>query len=72
MATIEAWDNGKPFSLAEYEDVPETVAVLRYYAGWADKVFGRTIETSDAKLAYTKHEAIGESVILQSLDGGLR
>lgn len=59
LATIDAWDNGKPYSLAEGEDLAETISVFRYYAGWADKNFGRTIETSDAKLAYTKHEPIG-------------
>ena len=62
LATIDAWDNGKPYSLAEGEDLAETISVFRYYAGWADKNFGRTIETSDAKLAYTKHEPIGMSI----------
>jgi aldehyde dehydrogenase (NAD+) len=41
------------------EDVAETISVFRYYAGWADKVYGQTIETSNAKLAYTKHEPLG-------------
>lgn len=59
IATIDAWDNGKPFQQALDEDVGETVAVFRYYAGWADKVYGQTIETSRAKLAYTKHEPLG-------------
>ncbi|RYO48533.1 putative aldehyde dehydrogenase-like protein [Alternaria arborescens] len=59
LATIDAWDNGKPYQQAMDEDVAETISVFRYYAGWADKVYGQTIETSNAKLAYTKHEPLG-------------
>jgi aldehyde dehydrogenase (NAD+) len=59
LATIDAWDNGKPYQQALDEDVAETVSVFRYYAGWADKVYGQTIETSEVKLAYTKHEPLG-------------
>jgi aldehyde dehydrogenase (NAD(P)+) len=59
LATIDAWDNGKPYQQAMDEDVAETISVFRYYAGWADKVYGQTIETSNAKLAYTKHEPVG-------------
>ncbi|KAL1592274.1 mitochondrial aldehyde dehydrogenase [Paraconiothyrium brasiliense] len=59
IATIDAWDNGKPYQQALDEDVGETIAVFRYYAGWADKIYGQTIETSKAKLAYTKHEPLG-------------
>lgn len=62
LAKIDAWDNGKPYSLAEGKDLAETISTFRYYAGWADKYFGRTIETSEAKLAYTKHEPIGTSI----------
>ncbi|KAI4664772.1 uncharacterized protein J4E79_003070 [Alternaria viburni] len=59
LATVDAWDNGKPYQQAMDEDVAETISVFRYYAGWADKVYGQTIETSNAKLAYTKHEPLG-------------
>ncbi|KAI4700897.1 hypothetical protein J4E81_003861 [Alternaria sp. BMP 2799] len=59
LATVDAWDNGKPYQQAMEEDVAETISVFRYYAGWADKVYGQTIETSNAKLAYTKHEPLG-------------
>lgn len=61
LATVDAWDNGKPYQQALDEDIAETISVFRYYAGWADKVYGQTIETSDAKLAYTKHEPLGMS-----------
>jgi len=59
LATIDAWDNGKPYDVVLGEDVAETVSVFRYYAGWADKIYGQTIDVGNAKLAYTKHEPLG-------------
>lgn len=44
LATIETWDNGKPYSAAIAEDIPEVVGALKYYAGWADKLHGQTID----------------------------
>lgn len=58
LATIEALDNGKPYSKA-LGDIEEVYSVLRYYAGWADKHYGQTIETSRAKFTYTVREPIG-------------
>ncbi|KAK6349185.1 hypothetical protein TWF730_009936 [Orbilia blumenaviensis] len=59
LATIETMDNGKPYTVALDEDVAECVSVFRHYAGWADKIYGRTIDTSPQKFAYTRHEPIG-------------
>ncbi|EPE02490.1 aldehyde dehydrogenase [Ophiostoma piceae UAMH 11346] len=59
LATIETWDNGKPYSVALNEDLGEVVGTLRYYAGYADKRFGQVIETSSDKLAYTVREPVG-------------
>lgn len=33
IATIETWDNGKPYSVSLGEDVPEVFGTLRYYGG---------------------------------------
>lgn len=33
--------------------------MFRYYGGWADKIHGKTIETSPAKLNFTQHEPVG-------------
>lgn len=38
LATIETWDNGKPYSVALNEDVGEVANTFRYYGGYADKV----------------------------------
>lgn len=59
LATIETWDNGKPYSVARDEDLGEVVNTLKYYAGWADKIHGQVIDTGPAKLAYTIREPIG-------------
>lgn len=59
LATLETWDNGKPFSVSLEEDVPEVVTCLRYYAGWADKIHGQTIPTTPQKFAYTVSQPVG-------------
>ncbi|KAF8074181.1 aldehyde dehydrogenase [Lyophyllum atratum] len=59
LAAIEALNVGKPFEKARDMDVATTVALFRYYAGWADKVQGKAIETNEQKLAYTRHEPYG-------------
>lgn len=59
LGAIDAWDNGKPYQDALAVDIAEVIGVFRYYGGWADKIYGQTIETSRAKFAYTKHEPIG-------------
>ncbi|KAI0353209.1 aldehyde dehydrogenase [Trametes cingulata] len=59
LAALEALDNGKSWTWARKTDVDHSIRCIRYYAGWADKIFGQTIETSEAKLTYTRHEPIG-------------
>ncbi|KAL2203200.1 aldehyde dehydrogenase [Sarocladium strictum] len=59
LAGIDAFDNGKPYSVALAEDLAESICVFRYYAGAADKISGKTIETSPAKLAYVLQEPLG-------------
>ncbi|EMD41319.1 hypothetical protein CERSUDRAFT_120461 [Gelatoporia subvermispora B] len=59
FAALEALDNGKTFGWAKKADLSMSVDVIRYYAGWADKIHGSTIETSEDKLNYTRHEPIG-------------
>ncbi|KAG9785253.1 Aldehyde dehydrogenase [Exophiala dermatitidis] len=59
LATLETWDNGKPYSVALNEDLGEVVGTIRYYAGWADKIHGETIPTNPQKFAYTLKQPIG-------------
>jgi aldehyde dehydrogenase (NAD+) len=40
-------------------DVAATVACYRYFAGWADKVQGKTIPIDGNYFCYTRHEPVG-------------
>ncbi|KAI5818024.1 aldehyde dehydrogenase-like protein [Pyronema omphalodes] len=59
LATLDTWDMGKPLSVCKEEDLGETINTFRYYAGWSDKVTGKTIDVGPSKLVYTRHEPIG-------------
>ncbi len=59
LARLESMDNGKPLSIAKAVDVAKTVACYRYFAGWADKVQGKTIPIDGDFFCYTRHEPIG-------------
>ncbi|KAJ7584420.1 aldehyde dehydrogenase [Mycena floridula] len=59
FSALETLNVGKPFMVSKMADITGAVSCLRYYAGWADKVTGQTIETSDTKFAYTRHEPYG-------------
>ncbi|KAK0385496.1 hypothetical protein NLU13_6676 [Sarocladium strictum] len=58
LATIDAWDNGKPFTEAMTNDLVEAITTIRYYGGWADKIHGQTMCLPN-KLAYTVRQPIG-------------
>ena len=58
-ARLETLDNGKPLSIAKAVDVAKTIACYRYFAGWADKVQGKTIPIDGDFFCYTRHEPIG-------------
>src|ERR1700722_6599932 len=59
LAQLEALDNGKPYYVAKAADVALTVACYRYFAGWADKIQGKTIPVNGPYFCYTKHEPVG-------------
>lgn len=56
---MESYDNGKPYTASYLVDIPGVVSVLRYYAGWADKIQGKTIPVSGKFFCYTRHEPVG-------------
>jgi len=64
FAQLESLDNGKPLAIARVADVPLTVDLFRYMAGWATKIEGNTIPISAGTkrtqyLAYTRREPVG-------------
>ncbi|MCC7474030.1 MAG: aldehyde dehydrogenase family protein [Pirellulales bacterium] len=59
LAALETLDNGKPISDARAADIPLVIDCLRYYAGWADKIEGRTIPVRGEYFTYTRREPVG-------------
>jgi aldehyde dehydrogenase (NAD+) len=59
LARLEALDNGKPVAVAKRVDVAKSVACYRYFAGWADKIQGKTIPIDGRYFCYTRHEPVG-------------
>jgi len=64
LAELESLDNGKLLGYAQMVDVPASVQLIRYYAGFATKVEGKTVTPSigipgfDCH-AYTLRQPIG-------------
>jgi aldehyde dehydrogenase (NAD+) len=59
LAALETLDNGKPITDSLNVDLPSTIAVYRYFAGWADKIHGKTLPMSGPFMGYTRHEPVG-------------
>ncbi len=59
LAQLETLDNGKPLNESRWVDVPGTVEVFRYYAGWVTKLEGETINCNNDFFTYTLREPIG-------------
>src|SRR6516165_7639705 len=59
LAAVETLDNGKPYRDSFNIDLPMTVKCYRYYAGWADKIHGKTIPVEGNFFCYTRHEPVG-------------
>ena len=70
LARLESLDNGKPYKIARAADLPLTVACYRYFAGWADKVQGKTIPIAGDYFCYTRHEPVGVRVGELILEAG--
>src|SRR5256712_4921532 len=59
LAELETLDNGKPIFESRYVDMPMVIDVLRYYAGWATKIHGETVNTFETAFTYTVREPVG-------------
>ncbi len=61
LAYLETVDNGKPLTMSTAVDIPASAGALRYYAGWADKINGRTVNISmpGEYHAFTLREPVG-------------
>ncbi|KAI5679186.1 hypothetical protein M9H77_10136 [Catharanthus roseus] len=59
IAALETWDNGKPYEQSAKIEIPMFVRLMRYYAGWADKIHGMTVPADGPLHVQTLHEPIG-------------
>ncbi len=59
FAELETLDNGKPIFESRHVDMPMVIDVLRYYAGWATKIHGETVNTFETAFTYTLREPVG-------------
>ncbi|KAJ3569877.1 hypothetical protein NP233_g4762 [Leucocoprinus birnbaumii] len=79
LAALEALNLGKSFAVTRRFDLNGCLGLIRHFAGWADKIHGKTIEvdwntslareessqlkytnqTTEKKMAYTRHEPWG-------------
>jgi betaine-aldehyde dehydrogenase len=63
LARLESLDMGVPVGVAGALFVPNLIASLRYYAGWADKVNGECVTTDGyfgaPTHSYTRREPVG-------------
>ncbi|HET8668349.1 MAG TPA: betaine-aldehyde dehydrogenase [Terriglobales bacterium] len=59
ISELETLDNGKPIFESRNVDLPMVIDVFRYYAGWATKIHGETVNTFDNAFTYTIREPVG-------------
>jgi aldehyde dehydrogenase (NAD+) len=59
LSELETLDNGKPIFESRYVDMPMVADVFRYYAGWATKIHGETININEGAFTYTQREPVG-------------
>jgi aldehyde dehydrogenase (NAD+) len=58
LAALESLNSGKTISDSQ-GDMTGVVNTLRYYAGWADKIEGRTVPVRGSFLSYTLRQPVG-------------
>lgn len=68
LATIETIDSGAVYTLALKTHVGMSIQTFRYFAGWCDKIQGKTIPINQARpnrnLTFTRREPLGVCAIV--------
>jgi len=63
LATLESLDSGAVYTLALKTHIGMSIQTFRYFAGWCDKIHGKTIPINNARpsknLTFTKREPVG-------------
>lgn len=60
---LETLDNGKPLSKAAY-DVDAAIAHFRYYAGWATKIEGSSMQPGPGRSVTVRREPLGVTALI--------
>ena len=59
LSEIESIDNGKVVSVSSSVDIPYAIDCIRYYAGWANKIHGKTMDVNPNFQTFTRLEPFG-------------
>jgi len=59
IANLDGINVGKPFATAAMGECGQCVNIMKYYAGLADKIQGRTCPSNGNNFQYTRHEPVG-------------
>jgi aldehyde dehydrogenase (NAD+) len=60
LTALEVLNNGKPIAEVRGADMPLVISTYRYYAGWADKIYGQVVPVDvPGFFVYTKKEPVG-------------
>lgn len=58
LSKLETMDSGKPISITKM-DIQLTINILKYYGGYADKIYGKVIPCDGNQMAYTLIQPVG-------------
>jgi len=58
LARLETLNNGKPYS-DSLGDIDYSIKCIEYYAGWTDKICGKTIPVDGNFVTFTRREPVG-------------
>jgi phenylacetaldehyde dehydrogenase len=67
LAGVESRNQGMPLANALTKTIPDVARTFRYYAGWVDKIAGRSSETVNGGRrfhTYTRREPIGVAALI--------
>ncbi|KAK1274649.1 hypothetical protein QJS04_geneDACA013297 [Acorus gramineus] len=59
IAALETWDNGKPYEQSASAEIPMLARLMRYYAGWADKIHGLVVPADGPHHVQVLQEPMG-------------
>jgi len=59
LAFLESMDVGKPYFESYNFDLVQAIDNYRYFAGWADKIHGKSIDIPGDNVCYTRREPLG-------------